>query len=210
MKKSIISCIICSLISFTLISCSGLTISFNSDDKSTTKETKQDQNTESKSDAVSDKTTESESKKDASLDDKSDTNAKTNADENKQSQLPDDKSNVTININGDTKPEKKDVIIIRDPIPTNTAHGSFIFYNSDSSYLTKSQISSLSNIELGIARNEIYARHGYIFSLEQFRTYFYAQSWYKPITKNVSLNNIETYNVELLKAEEDRRGIKWN
>lgn len=209
MKKAIINCIICSLVAFTLAGCGGIHINFDSDDKSTQKETKQDQNVESKSD-VSDKSTDNKDKKDENINDKSNTKDKSSQNENKQSQVTDDKSNVTVNINSDADSEKKDIIVIREPIPINTAHGNFIFYNSDSSYLTKSQVSNLNNFELGVARNEIYARHGYIFSLEQFRTYFNAQSWYKPITKNVTLNKIETYNVALIKAEENKRGITWN
>ncbi|AGX43127.1 YARHG domain-containing protein [Clostridium saccharobutylicum] len=195
MKKSIISCILCSLIAFTLIGCGGINISFDSDDKSAPKETNQDQNTDNKQD-VSNETSENKDK--------------TTQGETKQNQDTDNNPNVTVNINSDANSEKKDVIVIRDPIPTNVAHGSFIFYNSDCSYLSKNQISNLNNFELGIARNEIFARHGYIFSSQQFRTYFNAQSWYRPITKNVTLNKIETYNVDLIRAEENRRGITWN
>lgn len=46
-----------------------------------------------------------------------------------------------------------------------------------------------------------------LFSTEKYRLYFNAQSWYYPISKNVTLNDIEEYNVYLIKAEEDRRGI---
>ena len=59
----------------------------------------------------------------------------------------------------------------------------FIFPNSNYAYLPKNQASTLNNYQLGIARNEIYARHGYKFTLEQFRSYFNAQSWYTPIPK---------------------------
>jgi|GEM_PF-3118218 len=206
MKKSIITYTICSVIAFILVGCGGINISFNSDDKSPQKETRQYQNTNSKSD-VSDKTTETEDK---SVDDKSNSKDKTSQIKNKQNQATSDKPNVTVNINSDTAPQKKEIIYIRCPIPTNTAHGSFVFYNNDCSYLAQSQVSNLNNFELGIARNEIYARHCYIFSLEQFRTYFNAQSWYNPVTKNVALNEIDDYNVRLIKAEEDRRGIVLN
>lgn len=206
MKTLIVTYIICNLVAFTLVGCGGITISFNSDDKSAQKEAKQDQNTDSNPD-VSEKTTKNEDK---SSDDKSDSNNKSTQSENKQSQAAtSDKPNVTVNINSDTAPPKKEIIYIRDPIPINTAHGSFVFYNSDCSYITQSQVSNLTNFELGIARNEIYARHGYIFSLEQFRAYFNAQNWYSPATKDVTLNKIEDYNVRLIKTEEDRRGIVW-
>jgi hypothetical protein len=190
MKKKLLICIICSLIAFALIGCGGVSISFNTDDKSAKKEVKQDQSAEDKSN-VTDKANQNEDKKD---------------------QNPDDKSNVTVNITNDPSKtnDNKDVIVIRDPIPANAYNGDFIFYNSNSAYLTQKQVSSLTNFQLGIARNEIYAKHGYIFDLEQFRSYFNSKSWYIPITKDVTLNSIETYNVELIKAEENRRGIVWN
>ncbi|HCW54574.1 MAG TPA: hypothetical protein DG753_12755 [Clostridium sp.] len=83
---------------------------------------------------------------------------------------------------------------------------------SSDTYLSKEQIQSLNNYQLGIARNEIYARHGYIFKVEQFRKYFESQSWYVPKYSNqssISLNSIEEYNIKLIKDEEDRRGIQW-
>lgn len=161
----------------------GISISFNSGDKATQGEVKQDQN-------AKDKTTEGEAKQD---------------------QNAEDKSKVIVNITNETPQtqDKTNVVVIRDPIPVQVANGGFVFPNSNCTYLTQSQVSGLSNYQLGIARNEIYARHGYIFSLEQFRTYFSAQSWYTPVTKNVTLNSIESYNVNLIKAEEERRGIVW-
>lgn len=103
--------------------------------------------------------------------------------------------------------EKTTVVIIMDQPRPDISIGNFVFWNSDRVYLTENQVYSLSNYELGIARNEIYARHGYIFSTEKYRLYFNAQNWYYPISKNVTLNNIELYNVNLIKAEEDRRGV---
>jgi hypothetical protein len=207
MKKCIISYIFCILVTFILAGCSGISISFNPDSKSTGKDVRQNQNAEDKSN-IDDKSTQKEDEQDQ----KSDSADKTPQKESKDSKSSDDKSNVTVNITNDTPQNhnEKDVIVIRDPIPTNIAHGSFIFPNSNCAYLSQNQVSRLTNFELGIARNEIYARHGYIFSLEQFRSYFNAQSWYRPITTNVTLNNIEDYNVQLIKAEEDRRGIKWS
>ncbi len=55
-----------------------------------------------------------------------------------------------------------------------------------------------------IIRNEIYARHGYVFNSADLKEYFSKQPWYKPLNNNnaVKLNAIETLNVELLKANE--------
>ena len=53
-----------------------------------------------------------------------------------------------------------------------------------------------------IMRNEIYARHGYIFQTRDMIEYFNAQPWYTPRTRNVRLSEIETYNVQLIKSVE--------
>lgn len=99
------------------------------------------------------------------------------------------------------------VVIIRDQPRPDVYYGNFIFWNSDRVYLSKSQVYSLTDYQLGIARNEIFARHGYIFSMEKYRSYFNAQSWYTPFTRDVTLNSVEQYNVSLIKAEENRRGV---
>ncbi|MBQ6613148.1 MAG: YARHG domain-containing protein [Alistipes sp.] len=68
--------------------------------------------------------------------------------------------------------------------------------------LTYSDIAHLSAYELRIMRNEIYARHGYIFKTQDMREYFSAQSWYRPTTHNVTLSSIEQYNVSFIKQYE--------
>ena len=48
--------------------------------------------------------------------------------------------------------------------------------------------------------------------MDIFKSYFESQSWYVPRysdASSISLNEIETYNVALIKAEEDSRGIQW-
>lgn len=101
------------------------------------------------------------------------------------------------------------------PVIPSSMYGrnNYVMPYSDVSYVTSRQLSQLSNYELGIARNEIYARHGYIFQLDQFRRYFESQSWYVPRytdQSDISLNKYEKYNAETIKAEEDSRGVKWN
>ncbi|MDO5517981.1 MAG: YARHG domain-containing protein [Clostridium sp.] len=118
---------------------------------------------------------------------------------------------VTVNVNNDTKPDS--VVIVKETIPTTAYYSNnYIFPESSTSYLSKSQVKSLSNYQLGIARNEIYARHGYIFKLDTFKRYFESQNWYVPRYSNqssISLNKVESYNVDLIKGEEDRRGVQW-
>ena len=115
--------------------------------------------------------------------------------------------------NAKTEDSKPDSVVIVQEKPQPVYYSSdFIFPQSSTEYLSQSQVSSLSDYQLGIARNEIYARHGYIFKLDRFKSYFESQSWYVPRysdASSISLNEIETYNVALIKAEEDSRGIQW-
>jgi len=55
-----------------------------------------------------------------------------------------------------------------------------------------------------IMRNEIFARHGYVFNSTDLKEYFGKQPWYKPLNNNaaVKLSAIETLNSEILKANE--------
>lgn len=87
-----------------------------------------------------------------------------------------------------------------------------ITYNSTDEYyhitgsrkLTYDDIKGLSNRELRIMRNEIYARHGYIFQDAKLRDHFLQKPWYTPQTKNVALSNIEQYNVLFIKSYEQQ------
>ncbi|GHS94383.1 hypothetical protein FACS1894207_2490 [Bacteroidia bacterium] len=77
-------------------------------------------------------------------------------------------------------------------------------YSLDHYLLTESDLRGLSKWDLRILRNEIYARHGYIFKSKDLREYFSAQDWYQPQYNDVShlLNKIEKQNVEFIKRHE--------
>ena len=70
--------------------------------------------------------------------------------------------------------------------------------------LTASDLQGLSKYDLKIMRNEIFARHGFIFQTNEMKNYFQNQSWYKPKYRDVSslLSNIEKKNLELIKRYE--------
>ncbi len=89
----------------------------------------------------------------------------------------------------------------------NTSHGDFIFYDSDVRYLSGSELAGLSNWQLRIARNEIYARHGRLFKDDDLQNYFNSCSWYYGYISPDSFNNnvlneVEVYNVNLIKQYE--------
>ena len=58
-------------------------------------------------------------------------------------------------------------------------------------------------------RNEIYARHGYIFTTEPYKSYFNSKSWYTPDPSfkgdDKELNEYELENVRTIKSVEDSK-----
>ena len=83
----------------------------------------------------------------------------------------------------------------------------YIFYDSDTTYLTSDDLRGLSKWELKIARNEIYARRGRRFKNSDLQKYFDSCSWYNGYISadnfnDDALNNVEKYNVNLIKKYE--------
>jgi len=83
----------------------------------------------------------------------------------------------------------------------------YILPESDSAYLNWEDIDHLTATQARLARNEIYARHGYIFVDHELDAYFRNQSWYIPTTLEQEfdvkkLSELEQYNVHLLKMYE--------
>nr|WP_243196500.1 YARHG domain-containing protein [[Eubacterium] tenue] len=89
-------------------------------------------------------------------------------------------------------------------LPEN--NNEYIIYDSHIRYLTKSELYKYSKSELALIRNEIFARYGYIFNKDEYFNYFINTSWYIPnpnFNGSINeLNNIERYNVELIKSLE--------
>ncbi len=58
--------------------------------------------------------------------------------------------------------------------------------------------------DLKIMRNEIFARHGYIFKTADMINHFSNESWYKPMYNDVTskLSYIEKTNVNFIKSYE--------
>ncbi len=80
---------------------------------------------------------------------------------------------------------------------------------ADSSYrlISKQDLYGMTEHEVCIARNEIYARYGYIFQTEKYNAYFQNFSWYRPSTRTLpNLNSIEAQNVNTIMAYENERG----
>ena len=87
------------------------------------------------------------------------------------------------------------------------ASNDYIFYDSAVRYLTDAEVSALSLQQMCYARNEIYARRGYIFQSQELRDYFGSKGWYNPTVPAASFsdqvfNSVEIANIDILKRYE--------
>lgn len=85
----------------------------------------------------------------------------------------------------------------------------YIFPDSDKKYLSEDEIRTKTVDEMLIGRNEIFARHGYIFTDENLKNHFESTSWYEgtipteQFNSDQVFNDFEKKNVELIKKVED-------
>ncbi|WHY66641.1 YARHG domain-containing protein [Neobacillus sp. SuZ13] len=125
---------------------------------------------------------------------------------------PEPKSNVTVTKTIDQSKDK--VVENKDqasPDHNSTEENShdisssdYFLPASDKSVMSEEDVANLTKGQLRLARNEIYARHGYVFKSEDLQTYFSSKSWYQPDQSfDGSLNEIEKENVNFIKARED-------
>lgn len=92
------------------------------------------------------------------------------------------------------------------PVPTPQATavndivqntGDYLF-NSDKEYITEAYLNTQSQKQVRLILNEMYARHGYIFTLDEYIQYFSAKAWYMP--KYTSAEEAESYFNDIEKA----------
>ncbi|MEH7097799.1 TcaA NTF2-like domain-containing protein [Neobacillus vireti] len=82
--------------------------------------------------------------------------------------------------------------------------GDYILPNSDTTILTEADIANLTPEQLRLARNEIFARHGYEFKSVDLQNYFSQKSWYSPdpLFSESMISDIEKQNAELILSKE--------
>lgn len=93
--------------------------------------------------------------------------------------------------------------------PDGDQEDTYLLPESDSRYLTAEDLEGMDKQQLTLARNEIFARHGRLFSTAQIQEYFDKQSWYsgyiQPSNFDSSvLNDYERYNVAFISQYEDK------
>lgn len=88
---------------------------------------------------------------------------------------------------------------------TDTSNTSEPLFNTDSEYYTAEDFVDAPKSVIRVAKNEIYARHGYIFTDSDMSNYFNGMDWYIPsiepanFSENV-FNEYEKANIELLNS----------
>ena len=87
-------------------------------------------------------------------------------------------------------------------IPAGVGGSGVVIPDSSERPLSVDELGGLSAAELRIARNEIFARHGFRFSDPALRAHFGRFDWYRPTSVTVELSAVEKANVALLKSAE--------
>jgi len=109
------------------------------------------------------------------------------------------------------------------PTPTPTATptpepvNDDILKDSADRALTEADLTNLSEEQIRIARNEIFARHGYTFTNEELQNYFSAKSWYTPnpefnastedLYDKMGLSETEISNIHFIEDYEKAHGL---
>lgn len=88
---------------------------------------------------------------------------------------------------------------------TDTSNTSEPLFNTDSEYYTAEDFAAAPESVIRVAKNEIYARHGYIFNDWDMNNYFNGMDWYTPsidsaIFSDSVFNEYEKANLELLNS----------
>ena len=101
------------------------------------------------------------------------------------------------------------------PTEDDEEDGDYVLSDSATHRYSTSELEDLSNWELYIARNEIYARHGRRFQNDDLQSYFDGQDWYEPryspqeFDANVTLSDVELANAETIRSLEQSRGSSY-
>ncbi|MDF1754085.1 MAG: YARHG domain-containing protein [Verrucomicrobiales bacterium] len=87
-------------------------------------------------------------------------------------------------------------------------HSQYVLPDSNQRRLTRSELEAMGLQQLYLARNEIFARHGFDFNSEYLEKYFLSRSWYakKAGFKSPSLSRVEEANSDLILQVEKQKG----
>lgn len=95
----------------------------------------------------------------------------------------------------------------------DTYDSDYILPDSDTDYISRSEIEGMSKEELTFALNEIYARYGLMFNTTSIQEYFNSKSWYVPSIKpghfdDSQFNDYERHNVDTIVNYMEEKGYR--
>ncbi len=114
----------------------------------------------------------------------------------------------------EVKSEKVNPVTSTLPVVKSTKTGTQNPYNNvrlidaSSRLLTKSEVEQMTKSELALARNSIYARHGYRFNNAELGEFFAKQSWFKGTDikmDDIQMTEVEMANINLIKGQENKK-----
>lgn len=123
-------------------------------------------------------------------------------------------STVTTHEPTDIQADEPTVTTVDTESPVDTQHtNEYVLTDSSTRRYTAAELSALSDWELYLARNEIYARHGREFANDDLRRHFEATSWYRPsytpeefdAAASDLLSDVERANIDTILSIEQER-----
>ena len=88
--------------------------------------------------------------------------------------------------------------------------GEYIIPESSDVELMEADLEGLTAQELTYARNEIYARHGYVFKSDELNDYFTGKAWYEPDESfDGTLTGLEEVNATFISNYQDANGLTY-
>lgn len=105
--------------------------------------------------------------------------------------------------------------VLESSLKETSADAQYLFPKSDRVLLTDADIKDCDHDTLKLGRNEIFARHGYIFQTTEIAEYFETKPWYRGTTPGERfdsnlLNGIELQNINFLSAAQKNLEYKAN
>ena len=82
----------------------------------------------------------------------------------------------------------------------------FIIADSSTRRISRSELYNRTEHEVCMARNEIYARNGYLFDDSKYGDYYSCFSWYHGVTKSPELTELEKDNLKVIQEYEKDHG----
>ena len=118
---------------------------------------------------------------------------------------------VVVGDDGRDEPSGGDTIVVHE------SPDGYVLPNSSSHTYSAGELSHLTDWELYLARNEIYARHGREFRNDDLQRYFNGQSWYTPVyspedfdaRSGSILSSVEQKNAATILSIEQSRGSAY-